>query len=281
MLGGHREELGDAGVVHGVGNGQAVVQHVLFQRALVLHRRHAHARGVHEQLGSGHGSAQVVLVVQVVQRDVAAGLRRKVADALFGRVVEVVADVEDVDLLDAVQGGLREDGRARAARADDGHLLADDVHAVLLEVAHEAGAVGVVPDGLSVLHDHRVDGAHELGGVGQLVKVGEDQGLERHGDVVAGHAHGLHALDDRFEIVGLHVVDEVGVVEPQLVERGVVHGRRHRVLDRAADERDSLGVSRDAQFFSHEILLRLPTIDYHGPIIPQTAAANPIGLFPG
>ena len=124
-----------------------------------------------------------------------------------------------------------------------------------------------MPDGLAVLDDHRVHGPHEGGGIGELVKIGKHEGFKRHGDVVPGEAHGLHPLDHRFDIVGLHIEHHVGVIEPHLVERGVVHSRRHGMFDRAADERDRFSVTRDAQFFCHGCLLRLPSIGCHGLII--------------
>ena len=144
-----------------------------------------------------HGLGQSGAVLQRSDGDLAAG--NGLAQLLHGVLavgVELVLAVEDGDLAGAVQSGLDADGGGGAAGTQHHQLLALDLHAVFVEVADKADAVGVVAGQLAVLaHGDGVAGADQLGSRGELIQQGSATAvLSGHGDVEAAHLQGLQGL---------------------------------------------------------------------------------------
>ena len=171
------------------------------------------------------------------------------------------APIEDGDLRRAVQGGLDADGGGGAAGAQHHETLALDLDAVLVEVADEAHAVGIVAGELAVLaHGDGVADADELGGGRQCVEIGSHGGLIRHGDVEAADAQGLQGLDGLLGLLQGDVEGQVRGIDAGALETIVIHGRGAGVAHRGADEAKELGVTGNSAFHLHILFFTFPAL---------------------
>ena len=126
---------------------------------------------------------------------------------------KLVVTVEDGDLRRAVQSGLHADGGNRAACAQHHQTLAPDLHAVFVEIADKADAVGVVTGESAVLADgNGVAGADESGGGGQLVHQPRHGGPAGHGDVEAANAQGFQCSQALLHLLQGDVRGQIGGV---------------------------------------------------------------------
>ena len=168
--------------------------------------------------------------------------------------VKLVVAVEDGDLRRAVQRRLHTDGGGSAARAQHHQTLALHFNAVLVEVADEAHAVGVVAGQPAVLADgDGVARADEPCGGGQLIQIGRHGGLAGHGDVEAAHAQGLEGLHARFGLLQRNVEGQIRGVDAGALEAVIIHGGRAGVSHRGADQAKELGMSGNSAF--HSVIL--------------------------
>ena len=112
------EQFGFLRVVNDVEDEQILVEHRrVGDNGAVDVWRHADIRAVDENVALGNRISQNGLVAKIVQRDVAIGALVERIDDFFGTFEEAVSNIEDVDLLESVQGGLNKDGSGGATRA--------------------------------------------------------------------------------------------------------------------------------------------------------------------
>ena len=176
--------------------------------------------------------------------------------------VKLVVTVENGNLRRAVQRRLYADSGGCAARAQYHQTLALHLDAVLVKVANEAHAVGVVAGQLAVLTDgNGVARADEPCGGGQLIQIGRHGGLAGHGDVEAAHAQGLEGLHARFGLLQRDVEGQIRGVEASALEAVIIHGGGAGVSHRGADQAKELGMSGNSAFHS-VILLSVVDIVY-------------------
>ena len=219
------EQLGLLGVVNDVGDDEFGPEHgrILYE-ALAVHRLHAHAGGVREDVAPGDALAQGLAVVEVGEAYLARG--RGLADGLEVRerpVPEGVALIEYAYLLRALEGGLDGDGAGRAARAEERDGLPRYLHAAPAQLAGVAHAVGDVAAEPAVPVYNGVDGAYRQGRRADLVEIGYDRVLERHGHVRALEVEGADGRHGVLHVLHVHVEGEVGAVEAVFLKAVVVH----------------------------------------------------------
>ncbi len=241
----HLHQLGFGGLVDAVLDGDAGVQkRCVGNGGLAFQLPHADGRCVRQQLGIGELLAEVVQIVGVVERHIAAGFLGYHGNFLASALPRLaVAAAEHHDLAHAVEGGLRGDGGSGAAHAHLHHLLALALHAGIGEGGHEAVAVGVVAGEHAVVVHHGVNRADDAGGRVQLVQVGHNGDLVRHGKVAAARIQEADGVDGLRHVISGNGEGHVRVVEPGALERQVVHGGRFAVMDGVAEQGAQAGGS--------------------------------------
>ncbi len=211
---------------------------------LTLELSHADGGCVCQQLGIGKLRAKVVQIVGVMERHLAAGFLGDHGNFLAGALPRLaVAAAEHHDLAHAVKGSLRGDGGSGTAHAHLHHLLALALNASIGVGGHKAVAVGVVAGKHAVVVHDGVYRADDVGGGVELVQVGHNGDLVRHGKVAAACIQEADGIDRFRHVVSGNGERHVSVVEPSALERQVVHGGRFTVADGVAEQGAQAGGS--------------------------------------
>ena len=127
---------------------------------------------------------------------------------------------------------------------------------MLVEIAHEADAVGVVAGELPVLpHGNGVAGADEPGGGREVIHDSRHSGLVRHGDVEASHLECLQSRHALLHLIQGDLKGQVGCIHPGAGKAVVVHGGGAGVAHGRANEAIELGMAGNSAIHGRFLLL--------------------------
>ena len=138
------------------------------------------------------------MIVEIEQMDLAVGVVADLGHGFFCVSEEFIATVKDGDRLHAIQCCLDAERRCRAAGAEYGHLLADDIDTGFAKGAHVAGAIGDMSGQYAVVVDHGIDRPDQLCRRRQFIEILANLGFVRHRDVKAAQLHRPEALHHVF-----------------------------------------------------------------------------------
>ena len=156
--------------------------------------------------------------------DLAVGVVADLSYRFFGVGEEFIAAVKDGDCLHAIQRRLDAEGGRRAAGAEHGHLLADDIDTRFAKGAHIAGAVGDMPGQYAIVVDHGVDRPDQLRRRRQLIEILANFGFVRHRDIKAAQLHCPKALHNVLQLLITDFKSQINIVQPEIGESLVMHG---------------------------------------------------------
>ena len=210
-----------------------------WNRRFFLHRAHAQAGGIDQQITSGYGLFQCFPVINIL--DIHTGNVRHCPADLLHRLLPVrigaAFAVEDGDLCRAVQRRLHGDSRGRAACAEDHDPLPSDFHAVLLQISHKPDPVRIMAGQRAILfHDDRIAGADQFRRRRKPVHQPGRLRLARHRHIKSPSVQRAERFDRIRRPLLRHVKGQIGRVDPPPRETVIVHGGRARMPDRRADQ---------------------------------------------
>ena len=205
--------------------------------ALVIERFHPDNRRVNHDIAVLNLFSHLCHVRKIIDVDLTGrNLRPDSGGHIHRSLEEVILDVENRNLLRAIECELHLDCGCSSASSGYGHLFPLHLNAMIPEIINESDAIGHMPDQFSILVDNCVHCSDNTGSRRKLIHTLCRRNLVRHGYVHAAHVKEPHGIERLRHILLLHIKGCVDIIQPKSLKTVVVHGRRAGMADRRADQ---------------------------------------------